>query len=78
MVVTLGQPYNVGEKPTVILYIVNRHARTSNNCSEGPGTFRFFFKKTKTRGTVSLDCSSICYFRSRIGHGFKEKLFFSH
>ena len=30
MVVTLGQQYNVGEKPTVILctYIINRHAGT--------------------------------------------------
>ena len=32
MVVTLGQPYNVGEKPTVILYttIISRHAGTPN------------------------------------------------
>ena len=30
MVVTLGQQYNVGEKPTVILYTcINRHAGTS-------------------------------------------------
>ena len=29
MVVTMGQQYNVGEKPTVILYIyINRHAGT--------------------------------------------------
>ena len=29
MVVTLGQQYNVGEKPTVILYtFINRHAGT--------------------------------------------------
>ena len=29
MVVTLGQQYNIGEKPTVILYTyINRHART--------------------------------------------------
>ena len=29
MVVTLGQQYNVGENPTVILYTyINRHART--------------------------------------------------
>ena len=28
MVVTFGQQYNVGERPTVILYIyINRHAR---------------------------------------------------
>ena len=31
MVVTLGQQYNVGEKPTVILYtFVNRHAEPPN------------------------------------------------
>ena len=31
MVVTLGQQYNVGEKPTVILYTnINRHAGTPN------------------------------------------------
>ena len=29
MEITLGQQYNVGEKPTVILYTdINRHART--------------------------------------------------
>ena len=29
MVVTLGQQYNIGEKPTVILYTyINRHAGT--------------------------------------------------
>ena len=29
MVITLGQQYNVGEKPTVILYTyINRHAGT--------------------------------------------------
>ena len=45
MVVTLGQQYNVGEKPTVILYTdINRHAGTPNNpltggCSEGLGAF---------------------------------------
>ena len=32
MIITLGQQYNVGEKPTVILYthIINRHAGTSD------------------------------------------------
>ena len=30
MEITLGQQYNVGEKPTVILYTyINRHTRTS-------------------------------------------------
>ena len=32
MEITLGQQYNVGEKPTVILYTgINRHAMTPNN-----------------------------------------------
>ena len=33
MVVTLGQQYNTGEKPTVMLYtyiIINRHAGTKD------------------------------------------------
>ena len=49
MIVTLGQQYNVGEKPTVILYTsyIYRDPRTSN--------------KTKTKNTTSLDYSSICY-----------------
>ena len=35
MVVTLGQQYNIGEKPTVILYTyINRHAGTPKNPSE--------------------------------------------
>ena len=37
MVVTLGQQYNVGEKPTVILYttcIINRHAGTPEKSSK--------------------------------------------
>ena len=53
MVVTLGQQYNVGEKPTVILYTyITRHAGTPN--------------ETKTKGTVSLDNSSISCIGSRI------------
>ena len=32
MQITLGQHYNVGEKPTVILYIyINRHVGTPEN-----------------------------------------------
>ena len=32
MQITLGQQYNVGEKPTVILYIyINRHVGTPEN-----------------------------------------------
>ena len=35
MQITLGQQYNVGEKPTVILYIyINRHAETPENNSK--------------------------------------------
>ena len=42
IVVTLGQQYNVREKPTVVLYTyINRHAGTPN--------------KTKTKETMSLD-----------------------
>ena len=54
MVVTLGQQYHVGEKPTVILCTyINRHAGTPN--------------KTKTKDTMSVDYSSICYIGSSIG-----------
>ena len=36
MVVTLGQQYNAGKKPTVMLYTyVNRHAGTPNKNYEG-------------------------------------------
>ena len=50
----LGQQYNLGERPIVILYnYINRHAGTPN--------------KTKTKDTISLDYSSICYIASRIG-----------
>ena len=44
--VTLGQQYNVGEKPTVILCTdINRHAGAPN--------------KTKTKDTMSPDYSSV-------------------
>ena len=59
MVVTLRQQYNTGEKPTVMLY--NRHGRTPN--------------KTKTKDTMSLDYSSICYIGSRIGWVSMKELF---
>ena len=46
MVVTLGQQYNTGEKPTVVLYTyINRHAGTPS--------------ETKTKDTMSLDSSSV-------------------
>ena len=49
MAVTLGQQYNIGEKPTVILCTsINRHARTPS--------------KTKTKDTMSsLDTAQSCY-----------------
>ena len=53
MVVTSGQKYNVGEKPTVLYNYMDRHARTPN--------------KTKTRDTISLDYNSLCYIASRNG-----------
>ena len=54
MVVTLGQQDNVGEKPTVILYIyINHHAGTPN--------------KSRAKGTMSLDYKSIWNIGSRIG-----------
>ena len=54
MVVTLGQQYNVGEKPTVILYnYINRHEGT--------------LSKTKTEDSIGLNYSSISYIASRIG-----------
>ena len=44
-------PYNVGEKPTVILYTyISCHAGTPN--------------KTRTEDTMSLDYSSLCNIRS--------------
>ena len=47
IIVTLGQQYHVEEKSTVILYTYNidRHAGTPN--------------RTKTKGTISLDYSSV-------------------
>ena len=51
MVVTMGQQYNVGENPIVILYTyIDRHAGTPN--------------KTKQK-TLSLDYSSLCCIASR-------------
>ena len=63
MVVTLGQQYDVGEKPTSILYIYNnRHAGRPN--------------KIKTKETMSLDYSSVCYIiGSRIGWVSMKEMF---
>ena len=46
MVVTLDQQYNIGEKPTVILYTnINRHAGTTPENSE---------KKQKTKKMLHM------------------------
>ena len=58
MVVTLGQQYQVGQKPTAILYTtyINRHAGAPNKT------------KTKTNDTSSLDYScSLCYCTLSLG-----------
>ena len=50
MVVTLGQQYNVGEKPTVMLYTyINRHAGVKT-------------AKTKTMCTSSNMVVIICFY----------------
>ena len=42
MQITLGQQFNVGEKPTVILYIyINRHAGTPENIENKPETMEY-------------------------------------
>ena len=55
MVVSLGQQHNVGEEPTVMLY-----THIKSQC-------RDIKSKTKTKYTISLDYSSICYIGFRIG-----------
>ena len=46
MVVTLGQQYNVGERPTVILYpYINRHARPPGTSSTKDTTVDYITKK---------------------------------
>ena len=53
MIVTLGQQYHVGGKLTVIQYThINHNAGTPH--------------KTKTKDTMSLDCSSVCNTGSRV------------
>ena len=62
MVVTLGQRYDVGEKPNVVWYTcINRHAGTPN--------------KTKTKDSISLDYSSICYIGPKIGWVSMKEIF---
>ena len=55
MVVTLGQQYNIGEKPTVVLYTyINRHAgtpekqRRQNSTSSNIG-YKYEFTTTLKR-----------------------------
>ena len=44
MVVTLGQQYNVGEKPTVVLYsYINRHAGPPNKTKQK--TMQYMIKR---------------------------------
>ena len=62
MVVTLGQLYHVGEKPTATLYTyINNHAEPPNI--------------TKTKYMISLDYSSICHIGSRIEWVSMKKIF---
>ena len=64
VIVTLGQQYNVGEKPTVILYtFIKRLAGTPD--------------KTVTKGTMSLDYNSICNIGSRIGSVSMKEIYYS-
>ena len=55
MVVTLGQQYNVGEKPTVILYTyINRHA-------EPPNIIKYIVKRV----VITYDTSAIKPYKDR-------------
>ena len=61
MVVTLGQQYNVGDKPTVMLYThINRLGDAQKVWVRSA-----FSLKTKTKDTMSLDYSSVCNIGSR-------------
>ena len=63
MVVTLRQQHNVGEKPTVILYIyIDHHTGTPN--------------KSRAKGTVSLDYNSIWNIGSRIGWVSMQEIYY--
>ena len=55
MVVTLGEQYNIGEKPTVILYsYINRHAGTTG-------------KHVSTQLQVITDAGQLRAFRGNFG-----------
>ena len=61
MVVTLGQQYNIGEKPTVILYTyINRHAGTPEKQRRQDKTkYQHHVKKESLEGTTNkiINCS---------------------
>ena len=62
MALSLGQQYNVGEKPIVVLYTyINRHAGTPN--------------KRKIKDTMSLDYSSVCNIGSTVVRVSMKKMF---
>ena len=52
LIVALGQQYHVGEKPTVLLCTLTLIAMQEHRT------------KTKTKDTMSVDYSSICYIGS--------------
>ena len=60
MVVTLGQQYNVGEKPTVILHTyVNRHVQPPNIATQK--TMLYIFKRV----VIIYDKSAIEPYKNR-------------
>ena len=70
MEITLGQQYNVGEKPTVILYTyINRHAETPEKTVKT----RFFFKKQRQYSTPSHMVVIIYY---NIGCKYKATIWY--
>ena len=53
MQITLGRQYNVGEKPTVILYIyINRHAGTPNKTLTIKHSSNIHYKGYKYKATT--------------------------
>ena len=55
VVVTLGQQYNVGEKPTVILYTyINRHAGTPKKLEHTKTLYEVVHTKTNQKQRVCM------------------------
>ena len=55
MVITLGQQYNAGEKPTVILYTyINRHAGTPTKGK----TNQYIIKQYKDKSNTIIETST--------------------